>query len=62
MTELSKATVVATTDQTVTVLVLAGRWKDNLYRMPPRSDIRPDQFVEILVHDDGTRANWPHTA
>ena len=62
MAESSKASVVTTTDRAATVLVLSGQWKDNLYRMPPRGDIRPDQFVDILVHSDGTRADWPHTA
>lgn len=61
MHDTSKAVVTGTNERTATVLVLTGDWKDNVYRMPPRESIRKDQFVEIIVHSDGIRADWPTT-
>lgn len=62
MPDTSKAVVTGTNERAATVLVLTGDWKDNVYRMPPHGGICKDQFVEIIVHGDGIRANWPETA
>ena len=62
MPDTSKAVVTGTNERTAMVLVLTGDWKDNVYRMPPRGSICKDQFVEIIVHSDGVRADWPETA
>lgn len=62
MANTSKATVTGANEHAVTVLVLSGDYKDNIYRMPPRENVRIDQFVDILVHGEGTRAEWPETA
>lgn len=61
MHDVSTAVVTGTNERTATVLVLTGDWKENVYRMPPRKGLRKDQFVEIIVHSDGIRANWPMT-
>lgn len=62
MRDLSKAQVTGSNKRCTTVLVLTGDYGGNLYRMPPRTDLHIDQFVEIIIHSDGTRADWPEPA
>lgn len=62
MCNVTKAQVTAIHERSVTVLVLTGDYGGNLYRMPPRADVQIDQFVDIIIHSTGTRADWPETA
>lgn len=56
---LAKAQVAATKEQSATVVVLVGEHKGKVYRMPPRTNLTPDQFVDITIFNDGINASWP---
>lgn len=62
MSTASKAQVLAVTPRGITVSVLVGEWRDKCYAgLPLRSGVQEGQFVDVLVHPSGQRAEWPST-
>ena len=57
----TKAQVIAISDHSVTVGPLLGNLKDKVFGLPVRDGLKKGQFVDILLHPSGQRAEGPRT-
>jgi hypothetical protein len=56
-----KGQVLAISDRGITVSPLVGNSKGDAFGLPFRANLHEGQFVEILLHPSGQRAEWPRT-
>lgn len=57
---MTKAQVFSITEHGITVTILKGIWRHHVCtNLPPRDDVEEGQFVDVLVHASGQRAEWP---
>jgi hypothetical protein len=56
-----KAQVVLVAARGVSVSPLTGHMKGEIFGLPFRGDVKKGQFVDILLHPSGQRAEWSPT-